>query len=429
MKSINAQPSEKSIYIWNIIGSMANALLSVIILMLVTRMLDNKQADIFSIAWTISQLMATIGTFQIRTYQATDVEEKFKFHQYLIFRIVTVGIMMLSSILYVVVKSYTIYKATIVFIVCLFRGVDSLADVYEGWFQQKERLDLAGKAITYRIVFAMAGFGTTLYITNNLLFSCSILLFCYILCFLFINVRYCYIVDKLKKRKGWTHHTHWIVKLAAEGAPLFVNAFLMMSICNEPKMVIDSAIEQNKMMQGTQTIFNVLFLPASVLTLAYIVFRPLLTQMAVLWNRGEIKPFLKIIIRILACLLGMAILLLVGSTILGIPILSFIYDIDLSQYKWHLSVIIIGGCFCTFSYVFDNALVVIRKQYFLVCSYIVTWIYVKLISVKMVVMWGIMGAALSYATAMFVFFFTTMIIFIICLKISCKSKDTCKIGE
>ena len=114
MKSINAQPSEKSIYIWNIIGSMANALLSVIILMLVTRMLDNKQADIFSIAWTISQLMATIGTFQIRTYQATDVEEKFKFHQYLIFRIVTVGIMMLSSILYVVVKSYTIYKATIV---------------------------------------------------------------------------------------------------------------------------------------------------------------------------------------------------------------------------------------------------------------------------------------------------------------------------
>ena len=65
MQSIKNQPTEKEIYIWNITGSMANALLSVIALMLVTRMLNKEDTDIFSIAWSISQLMVTIGTFQI----------------------------------------------------------------------------------------------------------------------------------------------------------------------------------------------------------------------------------------------------------------------------------------------------------------------------------------------------------------------------
>ena len=51
MQSIKNQPTEKEIYIWNITGSMANALLSVVALMLVTRMLNKEDTDIFSIAW------------------------------------------------------------------------------------------------------------------------------------------------------------------------------------------------------------------------------------------------------------------------------------------------------------------------------------------------------------------------------------------
>ena len=77
MEIVKKQPSEKEIYIWNITGSMANAMFSVIALMFVTRVLSNDKTDIFSIAWSISQLMATIGTYQIRTLQATDVKERF----------------------------------------------------------------------------------------------------------------------------------------------------------------------------------------------------------------------------------------------------------------------------------------------------------------------------------------------------------------
>ena len=65
MRLITEKPSEKEIYIWNILGSLANAGLSVIILMVVTRTLDNQKADIFSIAWAI----------EIRCFSPPDKEE------------------------------------------------------------------------------------------------------------------------------------------------------------------------------------------------------------------------------------------------------------------------------------------------------------------------------------------------------------------
>ena len=48
MKSISEKPSESSVYLWNITASIANAGLSVLILAIATRMLNNNDTDIFS---------------------------------------------------------------------------------------------------------------------------------------------------------------------------------------------------------------------------------------------------------------------------------------------------------------------------------------------------------------------------------------------
>jgi putative exopolysaccharide biosynthesis protein len=412
MKKVNERPSERSIYIWNITGSIANALLSVVALMIVTRILDDRQADIFSIAWTISQLMATVGTFQIRMYQATDVTGVFRFRQYLIYRMITIGIMMISSYAYVMIRGYSGEKAVVVLLMCIFRAVDSLADVYEGWFQQKERLDLSGKALTYRIVVAVLGFGVVLFTTRNLILSGAVLVVVYVVCFFVYDIRYHYGVEAFretaqKDKAGLS----WVVKMTIEGFPLFINAFLMMSIMNAPKMVLDVAIEQGSLAQGLQTVFNIIFMPASFLNLAYIVFRPLITKMAIVWNIGKAKGFLKILMKIMISLFGIGILLLIGSALLGIPILSIVYAVDLKDYKMELLIIIVGGCMYTFAAVLDNAMVVIRKQYILILAYVFTYIYIKFAAEMMTGRWGILGASLSYASAMAVFLIITAVMF------------------
>lgn len=293
---------------------------------------------------------------------------------------------------------------------CVFRAVDSLADVYEGWFQQKERLDLSGKALTYRIVAAVLGFGIVLFATRNLILSGVVLVVVYVVCFFIYDIRYHYGVEAFREseRKGKDGVT-WIAKMTIEGFPLFINAFLMMSIMNAPKMVLDVAIEQGSLAQGLQTVFNIIFMPASFLNLAYIVFRPLITKMAIVWNMGKAKEFLKILMKIMVSLFGIGILLLIGSALLGIPVLSIVYAVDLADYKLELLVIIIGGCMYTFAAVLDNALVVIRKQYILILAYALTYIYIKFAAEVMTEHWGIRGASLSYASAMVVFLIITAV--------------------
>lgn len=414
MNQLNQNPSQRSIYIWNITGSIANALLSIVALMIVTRFLDDRQADIFSIAWSISLLMATVGTFQIRMYQATDVKGVFCFWQYHLFRIITVCVMMVSSYIYILMRGYTGKKALVVMVICLFRAVDSMADVYEGWFQQKERLDLAGKALTYRIIVAVIGFGIGLALTKDLLFSCLILVASYMICYVLYDLRYYKAVDAFRSNVTEGMKGAWIVKMVMEGFPLFINAFLIASIMNAPKMVLDTVIEQGMLEQGVQTAFNIIFMPASFLNLAYIVFRPLITKMAVMWNVGEEKEFLKILIKVEIALIGIGIVILAGSALIGIPALSFVYAVELAEYKRELLVVIIGGCIYTFAAVLDNALVVIRMQYVLVLSYVVTYLYIKIAAKVMIGSWGVLGGAISYATAMGVFFVVTAVMFAVC---------------
>ena len=188
-------------------------MLSIVALMIVTRFLDDRQADIFSIAWSISLLMATVGTFQIRMYQATDVKGVFCFRQYHLFRIITVCVMMVSSYIYILMRGYTGKKALVVMVICLFRAVDSMADVYEGWFQQKERLDLAGKALTYRIIVAVIGFGIGLALTKDLLFSCLILVASYMICYVLYDLRYYKAVDAFRSNVTEGMKGAWIVKM------------------------------------------------------------------------------------------------------------------------------------------------------------------------------------------------------------------------
>ena len=74
---MNNTPSQKSIYIWNLLGNFAAAAVSVLYLLIVSRMQTSEVADQFSLATSIGNLWIIIGQFQVRNYQATDVKSPF----------------------------------------------------------------------------------------------------------------------------------------------------------------------------------------------------------------------------------------------------------------------------------------------------------------------------------------------------------------
>ena len=92
---------QKSVF-WNMMSSGLNSVVSMFLLWIVTMINGVSDAGIFSLAFSTSQMMLTIGNYGMRNYQATDIRNKYSTGVYLSSRIFTNAIMMSAVGIFVV---------------------------------------------------------------------------------------------------------------------------------------------------------------------------------------------------------------------------------------------------------------------------------------------------------------------------------------
>lgn len=404
MRSIIDKPaSTRQIYFWNMFGSFSNALSSVIFLMIVARTLTGEEEDTFSIAFSIAQLMYTIASFQVRVYQSTDVNEEYSFGDYFGFRIITSILMIFSTAGYVLLHGYSGMKAIIIITLCLYRLLDAIADVFEGLYQQKERLDIAGRFLSFRVVLSMIGFATILHITRNLLFGCIGIVVIYGLITILFAVRHTgQFLESNAKILEFRFAS--IKKMAISVFPIFLNGFMLMYIFNVPKNAIDSGLNMGVLPVGSQILYNILFMPASVINLMFIFFRPQITRMAVYYSEGSINSVNKTARRIGLILAGTTVFVVVAGVTIGLPILGFIYNKNLGDYKIEFMLILLGGGFSTLATLMDNLLTIVRKQHLNLISYGASLVVALIIVNPLVNHYAIIGAAATYFCSMLLLF-------------------------
>lgn len=419
MQRVNERNSVnvKKIYFWNIAGSVANALTSMILLMIVTRTSDSIHADMFSIGFALAQQFVTIGMFQVRNYQATDVKEKFVFKDYFSFRVLTCIVMTIVSMLYIFMKGYSLEKGGIVFLLCMAKVVEAFSDAYQGSFQQKERLDIAGKTLALRSVTNCLVFGITMVLFPNVLLAvCSMLIGSFSCYWFYERPRHRGLIKKTGLDYCLNIYIEKWKSIFRQCLPLFINGYLIMTIFNAPKNAIDNLCGQNPELSGMQTDYNILFMPAFVINMFMIFLRPYMTQMAYAWVNHQSSRFRKLLAQMIAGILAFSGVTMAGAYLLGIPVLGVVYGRDLSQYRPELLILVLGGAFNSLATVFDNVITVIRRQHHLVISYVITWLMAQGISRLMVVKQGITGAALTFLFSMMLLTLCNMVILIFGLR-------------
>ncbi|NRG67927.1 lipopolysaccharide biosynthesis protein [Streptococcus suis] len=404
--------SNNSQYIWNIVGTISSVLISTFLLLVATRLGTSQQADIFALAYTIAQQLYIIGIFGVRPFQSTDVKEEFLFQSYLSTRIVTIVLMNMSLVGILAIGGYSLEKLLIVLFVSLYRSCDAFSDVYQGFFQQQLRSDLAGKILFYRSVFSATIFVVVVVLSKSLLFSSISLFLC--------NFSLTFLLDFRIYKKQNFRTISWkdclqrieIVQILKACFPLFFNGFLINYIFSEPKLAIDELLEVGKGFEGMQRDFNVLFMPTFVLNLLFIVLRPLLTQLSLYWTNKEYVKFNMQIKRITLVLLGLELIVLLGGYLIGLPILGLVFGVNLLSYKMEFMILLFGGLFNLFATLIDNIMTIYRKQRLLLIANIVAFVISKLITTNLVNKYGLAGASLSFLISMVAFFSLSFIIYI-----------------
>lgn len=382
----------KSAYIWNTSSAMLNAFQTVFILMLISRIDPIVDAGVFTIAFAIGNLMMTIGKYGIRQYQVSDIEEKYSYREYVFSRIITSIVAIIFSIIYVgynsIIGLYDSEKCIVIILVCLAKIVDAFEDIFHGMLQQNNRLDIAGKVLTVRMIGYILVYMVIYGITGNLVAASGISLIVTLIMFVLLN--YVAIRDFPVKRKKQTAVN--IFKLLKECFPLFVASYLVMYIGNAPKYAIDKVMSSEE-----QACFNYIFMPVFVIGLmSQFAYQPVISKLALMWAKKERKKFEKIIWQQILIILGLTVVVLIGGYLLGIPVLSLVYGVDLKEYKAELLVLLVGGGALAFINFFQMIITVARRQNWLFTGYL-AWFLIFIVLGKYVVAnFGIIGISSFY---------------------------------
>lgn len=398
----------KKDYFWNMMGSAMAAAFSVLIIWIVTRVTGEYTGGVFAFAYTVAQQLQTVGQFEVRTYQSTDVKEVFSFDTYLSFRIITCGVMLAFAAIYGILHEGFTAGAWILFLVCVLKFFDAFEDVFHGMFQQHGKLYLAGRALFIRLFVTLVAFVAGLVISKDLIVSCIVTIIISTIVMLALNV------SAAKKLVDVKIHMDWkkIGDLFVTCLPFFIGSFVLLYIYNLPRYQMEEFLPKNY-----QTYYTILFMPASVINLfSGFAFKPLLTTMAVSWNEEREGDYF----HILGKGIGMVSLFTLFATIagffLGIPVLSWFYGIHLAEYKLSLIFFLVGGGFSALSIILYYGLTVMRKQNLILIGYVMTVLMAMPVSKGMIRTWGITGASLLYLSLMVVLCIIFGMMILVCAK-------------
>ncbi len=330
----------------------------------------------------------------MRTFQASDVRDMYAFKDYFASRMLTVGAMLICGVAWVLFSGFTMEKAILTLVFCLYRAAEAFSDVFEGQYQKKGRYDLSAKGLFFKYILSTGSFLVCLLITQDLLMSVCVLALVHIVLVLVYDGSLigAFASFSLDFRRGH------LQRLLLACFPLFVGSFLSGYINNSAKYAIDAYLASE-----AQTYFNILFMPAFVINLfGGFILKPQLSALAEQFNEGKIRRFLGTMAKQILYLLGITGACLVVGYFLGIPVLSWFYGVDLVGYRGVLMILLVAGGVSALYNVFYYCITIMRRQYMLLVGYGFVALLALIIMPGMVQKAGIQGAAWGYLGLMIV---------------------------
>lgn len=196
--------------------------------------------------------------------------------------------------------------------------------------------------------------------------------------------------------------------------PLFISTFLMAYVANAPKYSIDIVLSSHDQAQ-----FNYIFMPVFVISLlSTFIYQPMINRLAVIWHENKLSQFWHLILRQTIIIGVLTLLAMFGGYLLGIPVLSLLYAVDLSAYRTELVILLLGGGMLALVNFFTMVITVTRYQKHLIWGYLLISIGFLIGGKEIARTFGIMGISCFYTISMAVLTLIFLLYIIIVVRLS-----------
>lgn len=180
--------------------------------------------------------------------------------------------------------------------------------------------------------------------------------------------------------------------LLGSGFYAFAYFFLNIYLSNAPKYALDGNVTSSE-----QALFSIILMPATLISLcAVYLLQPYINRLSIFYLENKISEFRKAMRLITLGIIGIGIVCFIGATILGIPVLNFVYNVDLSNYLRSLQLIIVGGTLYAIVTILSTALTTFRNTKIQFYIYLIVSLIIFFISSSLVHIFGVYGGAYIY---------------------------------
>lgn len=378
---------------WNTLGVTFNSFNSLFFLIIINRINGINEGGIFSFAFSLACLLFVIGIYAGRTFQVSDTKKMLNDSEYFVHKILTCLLMVFIAIVYILFQDYSFEKNLIIITLTLYKCLEAFSDTLYGYMQKQDSLYLAGISQFIKSVVSIIVFFIVDLCTKSLALSCISLIvvnIIVIIIFDVIKVKSLVYIEEVRYDK--------VLSLFKLGFSIFAFSFLAIYIVNVPKYTIDGLLDNS-----FQTIFSIILMPATVISLCgQYIMGPSLTGVVNDFNNQKYQNFKLKINKIIKIVLLFGIIVEIGAYFFGIPVLSIVYAIDLTEYRMDLVLIIFGAILYAIANIYSTALITMRKNNIQLIMYIISSIFGFLLSNFMIGTFGIHGATFAYLGTMII---------------------------
>jgi O-antigen/teichoic acid export membrane protein len=344
----------------------------------------------FALGLAIAAPVFMFTNLQLRAVQATDARSEFEFADYFALRVLA---SLLGLVTVAVVSGFLhddLATRMVVLLVGASKAVESLSDVVAGKLQKHERLDQASISLIIRGAISLVVFALTFLYTHSLVMTVAAMVLAWGGVFVLYDVGRALAIHE-KGGSFFRLRPNKLRRLAVVSAPLGVVMTLISLNTNIPRYIMVKYLGEAELGIFASMAYMVVAVSLVINALG----QSAATRLARMFAAGDLAGFRAVMKKLL--LLGVAILVL-GPPLaasFGRPLLTILYR---AEYGRHLSVFVVmvlTAGFSTIASVLGYGVTAARSFRLQVPVVCVATLTAASISVALVPIFGLMGAAIA----------------------------------
>ncbi|MEB7806290.1 MULTISPECIES: oligosaccharide flippase family protein [Mammaliicoccus] len=394
--------SVKSNIIYNVLTTVMNTLLQLIILVILSKFVGTSSVGLLTLGLAITAPILLFSRLNLRSAYSSDYKNEYSFNQYYTLRFFSTIIYIAISIILIQTFDLNFYEEIFVILIVFWKGFESISDIINAHFQKTNSMRIIFFINLWKVILSIIGFIIFISIFQNVIYSFLCLT---IIHGIFIILEQRKVQTLIEQKIKFEFNFKYLLLLTV---PLGIAHFLTSMNVNVPRYILQY-LGNTEQLGVYGSLFYLVTAGSYIIISINNAVLPEQAKKRYQWNFDEVYKIKK--------KLDIIIFIIMTPTILvcfffGDIIIEIIFNKEIASYKIELIIVILVGLMKYLNINMDNIFLTYQMYKVQLKLNVIYLVIVTILSIILISNLNILGAILAVLVAEIIIYCSKYILII-----------------